>query len=167
MYRILGADGKEYGPISADLLRQWVAQGRANATTPTRTEGDTGWKSLGAFAEFSMLFAAAPAAYAAPTYYRSKNTSFATASLVLGIFSLIFGPWCCCCYGVPFNIAGLIFSIIALRQIRSDPDRYGGKGMAIAGLVLCLSSIALMILVMILAGVGAGLDQIHHHVYRL
>ena len=30
MYRILGADGKQYGPISADVLRQWIAQGRGH-----------------------------------------------------------------------------------------------------------------------------------------
>jgi hypothetical protein len=167
MYRILGADGREYGPISGDLLRQWIAEGRANATTPARTEGDTGWKSLGTFPEFSMLSAAAPAAFATPTYHRPKNNGFAVTALVLGILSLLFGPWCCCCYGAPFNIAGLIFSILALGQIRSDPDRYGGKGMAIAGLVLCLSSIALVILLMILAGVGEGLGRMHHHVYRL
>ncbi len=165
MYRILGVDGKEYGPLSADLLRQWIAEGRANSTTPTRTEVDTGWKTLGTFPEFSLLFAAAPAAQPAPTYYRSKNTAFAVTGLALGIVSLTFGL--CCCYGAPFNIAGLIFSVIALVQIRSDPNRYGGKGMAIAGVVLCLSSIALMLLLMLLAMFGAGLGQMHNHVYRL
>ena len=30
MYKILGGDGKEYGPISADVVRVWVAEGRAN-----------------------------------------------------------------------------------------------------------------------------------------
>ena len=31
MYKILGGDGKEYGPVLADTLRQWVREGRANA----------------------------------------------------------------------------------------------------------------------------------------
>ena len=28
MYKIIGADGKEYGPISAEQLRQWLNEDR-------------------------------------------------------------------------------------------------------------------------------------------
>ena len=31
MFKIRGGDGNEYGPVSADTLRAWVAQGRAKA----------------------------------------------------------------------------------------------------------------------------------------
>ena len=31
MYKILGADQKEYGPVTAEELRIWIAQGRAAA----------------------------------------------------------------------------------------------------------------------------------------
>jgi len=31
MYKIIGADGREYGPITADQLRQWIREG-----APTR-----------------------------------------------------------------------------------------------------------------------------------
>jgi uncharacterized membrane protein len=56
MYKIIGADGKEYGPITTEQLRQWVAEGRANAQTKVLPEGATEWKSL---AEFPELIAAA------------------------------------------------------------------------------------------------------------
>jgi len=52
MYRIIGADGNQYGPISADQLRQWVAEGRANAQTKVLAEGTTEWKPLSEFPEF-------------------------------------------------------------------------------------------------------------------
>jgi hypothetical protein len=39
MYKIIGGDGKEYGPISAEQIRQWVAQGRANGQTKVQKEG--------------------------------------------------------------------------------------------------------------------------------
>ena len=52
MYRIIGADGREYGPITADQLRQWIAEGRANAQTKILAEGTTEWKALGEFPEF-------------------------------------------------------------------------------------------------------------------
>ena len=30
-YTIIGGDTKEYGPISADDVRQWISEGRLNA----------------------------------------------------------------------------------------------------------------------------------------
>jgi GYF domain 2 len=55
MYKIIGADGKEYGPVSAEQLRQWIAEGRVNAQTQVQAEGDAEWKPLGQIAEFSNL----------------------------------------------------------------------------------------------------------------
>jgi hypothetical protein len=63
MYRIIGADGNQYGPISADQLRQWIAEGRANAQTKVLAEGTTEWKTL---SEFPELFGAAPGPTGAP-----------------------------------------------------------------------------------------------------
>jgi hypothetical protein len=57
MYRIIGADGNQYGPISAEQLRQWIAEGRANAQTKVLAEGTTEWKSL---AELPEFFGATP-----------------------------------------------------------------------------------------------------------
>ena len=31
MYKIIGGDGKEYGPIDEASLRQWIQEGRLNA----------------------------------------------------------------------------------------------------------------------------------------
>lgn len=53
MYRLIGADGHEYGPVSFDVLRQWIAEGRANGETKIRVEGGGEWRPLGEFAEFT------------------------------------------------------------------------------------------------------------------
>jgi hypothetical protein len=63
MYTIVGGDGQRYGPVSADQLRQWIAQGRANGQTLTYREGGD-WKPLSTYPEFADLFS--PAAGAAP-----------------------------------------------------------------------------------------------------
>lgn len=55
MYKIIGADGKEYGPISAEVLRQWLAEGRADAQTKILAEGTTEWKPLSAFPELATV----------------------------------------------------------------------------------------------------------------
>ncbi len=46
MYKIIGADGREYGPVSREQLRQWITEGRVNSDTRVRLEGDGDWKPL-------------------------------------------------------------------------------------------------------------------------
>lgn len=53
MYKIIGADGKEYGPVSAELLRAWIQQGRVSLQTQARVEGSADWKPLSSFPEFA------------------------------------------------------------------------------------------------------------------
>ena len=181
MYRMIGADGREYGPISAEQLRQWIGQGRANAATSVLPEGASEWKPLGSLPEFSMLFAApastpapgpmpgaapaAPAVFPTSTVQPLRTNGFATAGLVLGIVSITLGL--CCCYGIPFNIAGLIFSIIAISQINSHPERYDGKTMALIAIVLCCLSLLIGILMFSLGIAGAFWEPHSHHGYRL
>src|SRR5262245_4910743 len=53
MYHIIGGDGKEYGPVTAEQLQQWVREGRLNAQTRVRAEGATEWQSLSALPEMA------------------------------------------------------------------------------------------------------------------
>ena len=64
MFTIMGADGKEYGPVPADKVQAWITSRRANLQTKARREGETEWKTLGDFAEFAA--APAPVAGTAP-----------------------------------------------------------------------------------------------------
>lgn len=59
MYRIIGADQKEYGPVSAEQLRQWIAQGRASGASLVRPEGATEWQPLSNFPELAEALAGA------------------------------------------------------------------------------------------------------------
>jgi hypothetical protein len=60
MYRIIGADGKEYGPITAEQLRQWLAEGRVNPQTKVLAEGSTDWKTLADSPELGLVQPVAP-----------------------------------------------------------------------------------------------------------
>jgi uncharacterized RDD family membrane protein YckC len=53
MFIIIGGDGKEYGPVSADQIRGWVAAGRANLDTQAKRAGTEEWQRLGDFDEFA------------------------------------------------------------------------------------------------------------------
>ncbi len=52
MYKIIGSDQKEYGPVTADVLRQWIAQGRVVGQSMAQSEGGAEWKPLSTFPEF-------------------------------------------------------------------------------------------------------------------
>jgi uncharacterized RDD family membrane protein YckC len=52
MFTIIGGDGREYGPASADQLRTWIADGRANLDTKAKPIGAAEWRRLGDLPEF-------------------------------------------------------------------------------------------------------------------
>jgi len=167
MYRIIGADGKEYGPVSADQLRQWIAEGRANADTRALPEGTSNWKRLAEVPEFSLLFTSAtarPLAMPPNAFIVRRTNGFAVTSLIMGIIALTFGL--CCCYGLPFNLLGIVFALIALSQINDNPYAYDGKGVAIAGLVTSIASLLLAIFLGVFFGAISILSH-GHRVYRL
>ncbi len=68
MYNLIGVDQKEYGPITAEQLREWIAEGRANSQTKVRLEGSPDWKTLSDFPEFLEALSAktAPVLRAGP-----------------------------------------------------------------------------------------------------
>jgi hypothetical protein len=68
MFKIIGADQKEYGPISTAQIRQWIIDGRLNGQTRAQRDGGE-WQTLFAFDEFADLLrpaGAAPTPGAAP-----------------------------------------------------------------------------------------------------
>jgi len=157
MYKIVGADQKEYGPVSLEELRNWISEGRANGQTLAKVEGGP-WKPLSAFPEFADLPGAAPASAVPPgaapppslaqMTYSSRGpetNSLAIAGLVMGILQLTVGLFCC----VPlFGILGVIFSLVALSQIKKNPQQTG-RGMAIAGLIM--SGLGLIVFIVLFA----------------
>jgi uncharacterized membrane protein len=52
-YIVIGGDQKEYGPITADGVRQWIAESRLNRQSLIKVEGEPDFRPLGAFPEFA------------------------------------------------------------------------------------------------------------------
>lgn len=149
MYKIVGTDGKTYGPVNAELIRDWIGQGRVDSRTPVLVEGAAEWTYIGLLPEFMPKLPAQPAASVppkmAPVPVRETN-GFATAGFICGLISLT------CCCGCPFNILGLAFSIIALVQINGQTQKQPGWGLALAGLIC--SAVSLMV------NLGLGIFQL-------
>lgn len=151
MYRIIGADSRQYGPVSGEQLRQWMAEGRANAQTQTFVEGAAEWKPLGTLPEFASHFAPqVPPPISPPVSGRVRKTnSYAMAGMIFGVLAF----FCCCKF--LFGALGIIFSLIGLSQVNRHPELYEGRGLAIAGLVLSILSLLLaFVLIMIALATG-------------
>jgi len=61
-YTFIGGDQKQYGPVTAEQLRQWILDGRLNAQSQVKAESDAEWRALSAFPEFAEVLATRPAA---------------------------------------------------------------------------------------------------------
>ena len=66
VYKIIGADQKEYGPVATEQLCQWIGDGRANGSTRARLEGTTEWNTLSSFPDFATALATKTGASSPP-----------------------------------------------------------------------------------------------------
>ena len=57
MYKIIGADQKEYGPVTDQQIRRWIAENRVNAQTQARAAEGGDWQPLSDFPEFADALA--------------------------------------------------------------------------------------------------------------
>ena len=80
----------------------------------------------------------------------SPNQTLAIVSLCLGIASVTVG-WCCS-LGLLLSPAALITGFIALSQIKKDPLRNGGRGLAIGGISTASVFLAVYIVIIVLYG---------------
>src|SRR5665213_1043721 len=118
MYKIIGADQREYGPASADQIRQWISQGRINAYTKIQAEGTGVWKSAAEFPEFAGSMPPLPP-LRVETVPPSTN-SLSIWALVLGIFSIL----CCPTVVGPIilGILSIVLGAVSLSQIKKHPN---------------------------------------------
>ena len=59
MFKIIGGDGGQYGPVTVEQLSEWISSGRANGQTMAQRDGATEWKPLSQFTDFAEALAAA------------------------------------------------------------------------------------------------------------
>jgi uncharacterized membrane protein len=140
MYKIIGADQKEYGPVAAEQLRQWVTEGRVNGQTSVWSEAAGGWKPLTSYPEFADLLTPKPPVASEPPPYSAQ--AGLPPDLLTRDYDLDIGR----CVGDSWNLLknnfGLIFGGVAIFFL----IQLGLGGLAnipIVGLVFSLASLIL------------------------
>jgi len=138
MYKIVGMDGRQYGPVSAEEIRRWITDHRVNAQTLVHLEGSADWKPLGSLPEFASELKMAPPLFAPPVADASRASNKIPAGICgillggLGIHKFILGytgagiimllvtVLTCGVAGVVIHLIGLIEGIIYL--CKSDEE---------------------------------------------
>jgi TM2 domain-containing membrane protein YozV len=127
MYKIIGIDGQQYGPISADQVRRWLSENRANAHTLVQVEGTPDWKPLATFAEFAADLKAPPltgtplegGARTSPPYLSGTNAVAsahpkAGSRIAAGICGILLGSLGIHKFILGYTGAGLIMLLVTL-----------------------------------------------------
>jgi hypothetical protein len=144
MFKIIGADQKEYGPIPADQLRQWIAEGRVNAQTKVQPEGATEWKTMAEVPEFAAVLPRPvpplPTIHLGAPPAPAGTNQMAVWSMITGIFSLL-----CCQFLGPVSI---ILGAVALSRLKQNPQQKG-TGFAITGIVLGVLAILVTVIFLV------------------
>ena len=153
MYKVIGSDRQTYGPVTAEQLRQWLAEGRVDYTTLVQPAGAADWRPLSSFPEFggSLPGGVPPPVSMPPAQVEGAGNNMAMAGLILGVLSIIG-----CCFSLPCGILGVIFSVVALGRERppGQPDT-SHKSVALAGLILSIIGLIWHGLVLGILGGGA------------
>lgn len=90
--------------------------------------------------------------YSPPAVNNSQDQTLPIISLVLGVIGFVL---ICCHGGIPLGIAALITGYLGMKNADQNPQKYGGKGMAIAGMILGAIGLVSGLVFIILGIVGS------------
>jgi len=149
MYKIIGGDEREYGPVDITQLQNWVVDGRLNAQSKVKEENATEWKRAGELPELREALARQsrggpvipPPVSHAPPPSEAQQKGLAVTSFILGLLSIV-------CFFFLAGIPAIICGHVAHGRARRSPGQYGGAGFALAGLVMGYVSIILTVLIL-------------------
>ena len=140
MYKVIGKDGRESGPIEREELRRWIFEHRVIETSMVKAEGSDVWVPIGKTPEFAEFFSGGSAAPKSSIPTSTAGISEAlrgTHPLCIWGFCFSIASFVICCFGLPLGVAGFILSLLGLVTVVKDP-RYKGKMLAIIGIIVSL-----------------------------
>lgn len=112
MFKILGGDGREYGPVSGEQLSQWIREGRAGGSTQIQRAGESSWVLLRDLPEFAAKFQApSPPIGEQPGRLPQLVRIFGALNIGFGVLCLL-------------RLAGSFISLVAVMR-QSQPQTTG------------------------------------------
>ena len=186
-YYFKANDGNEYGPVTAQEVKEWQLQGRMNSESHVRYSNSREWKPLGSYPELASASAPepppvkssepiptpthqVPPQQSAPTSSTSGHSTSQTqqaghephrGGLILGfgITSLVFPILCCYVpLGIFFGVPAWIMGSADMRKINAGEMDPAGKGSTKAGLICGIIGTFIALGIILLLTIGILVD---------
>ena len=121
---------------------------------PPAAENQTNWQNAPPLSPWQNQSMQSNQPLVNPAFVQGANQTLPTVSIALGVLSV----GLLCCFGsFPFGLAALITGYLGLRNNSRDPSQFGGRGLAIAGLILGGISLITSFIFLVLWILGAVL----------
>lgn len=117
MYSIIGGDGKEYGPVTADQIRAWMASGRANLSTKVKLVGTDTWKAIAEVPEITGQASAAGVPPVVAVQGADRQVDFDIMSCYSRSWALLKANF--------WPLVGVNFLICVLSSLLVSTNRHG------------------------------------------
>jgi TM2 domain-containing membrane protein YozV len=115
MYKFIGADGRQYGPVNIDQMRRWIAENRLRAETLVLAEGSLEWKPLNSFPELAAELKSTPPSFTPPAAIPpSISNPRASSKIPAGICGIILGAFGVHKFILGYTGAGLIMLLVSV-----------------------------------------------------
>jgi hypothetical protein len=157
MYKIIGGDGNEYGPVDLAQIKQWIQDGRAGAQTKVQPEGATEWQILGEVPELAALLASGAPGGAPPTFSPTSVPGPGSGDALqmvqgpaIGLMVTAGLGLVMCALGIVMNLAGVTMGAMGGQQQSQDVPAW--VNMMSGGLGIVSSLLGIIMSVVILLG---------------
>lgn len=126
-YKIMGGDGKEYGPVDAHQVKTWIGEHRLEKKSPVMVDEAKDWAFLESLPEFASALAAQSEGASPPVIgknsglnaiipYKNPRALIAYYFAVFAVLPLI---------GIVLGFTALALGISGLRFRRRQPEAGG------------------------------------------
>lgn len=114
MYKIIGADGQQYGPVNLDQMRRWIAENRVRAESLVQAEGSADWKPFNSFPELAAELKSAPPTITPGTPPSAASNPRASNKIPAGICGILLGGFGVHKFILGYTGAGIIMLLVSV-----------------------------------------------------
>lgn len=118
MYKIIGADGQQYGPVNLEQIRRWLAENRVRSDTLVQAEGATDWKPLSFYPELAPELKTPPPTIT-PLAPPPASNPRASNKVAAGVCGILLGGFGVHKFILGYTGAGVIMLLISLLSCGS------------------------------------------------
>jgi len=134
MYHIIGGDDQKHGPVEEAKIREWIAEGRANAQSMACKVDESQWRQLLEFTEFASEFkTSTPVASSLAVPHQEAGDAtggiipYKNKHALIGYYMSVGGliMMCIPVIGIIYTISVVVLGVKGLKNAKANPQVKG------------------------------------------